>query len=649
MVDQRWDAFAAREPYFAVLTHPRYLRENFDAAAEAEFFDTGEAYVAELYDFLGPTFQPKSVLEFGCGVGRLAIPFAKRGAHVVAIDASPAMLATARRHAGSLTNIELATALDARQFDLVNCFLVLQRMRPSEGLVILRKLAQRVRDGGVGVFHVPYRASVSRGVAIARTLRSRVPGVNAAMNVARRKPASTPFIESNTYDLNDVMRILQESGFDAPRLVFTRHGDLEGVIVYAARRHRPGSSRAATAAVTDSAAEADAATPGGFIDVRKMIAETSIDDLNRTAEQYFSSLTDWEHHLAKPFNKAEDAPAMLINVATVMQGLQLVPGMTILEYGAGSGWLSRFFTQLGCKSILLDVSATALKIARELYQRMPVVGDRPAPEFLVYDGRRIELADASVDRIVCFDAFHHAPNPDDVLREFARVLAPGGIAAFAEPGPQHSKTAQSQYEMRNYGVVENDVDIHGLWRTARSAGFSDLKLAAFNVPPFHVSLDEFDELLAAGPSYARWAEATRAFLQNSRTFFLRKGGDEAIDSRRADALRCAIEVRVDFPNVHARVSNTGRGKWLPSADTFGGVSLGCHLYDAGGKLLDLDYHWQWLPRALAPGEEVELDFTLPPLPPGRYTFEFDCVANKVAWFSQVANGSHPARVTIVEV
>lgn len=638
MVDQRWDAFAAREPYFAVLTHPRYLRAHFDAAAEAEFFDTGEAYVAELYDFLGPTFRPRTVLEYGCGVGRLAIPFAKRAAEVVAVDRSPAMLATARKHAASLTNIEFRADLDERQFDLVNCFLVLQRVRPSEGLDLLRELARRVRDGGVGVFHVPYRATVSRGVAASRALRSRVPGLNAAMNVVRGKSASMPFIESNTYELNEVMTILQEAGLDAPRLVFTRHGDLEGVLAYASKKHQPGAN--------PSMAEAAIAPqiPDGFIDVRRMIEETSIDDLNRTAEQYFSSLTEWEHHLAKPFNKAEDAPAMLINVATILQGLSLVPGLTILEFGAGSGWLSRFFTQLGCKSILLDVSPTALKIARELYQRMPVIGEQPAPEFLVYDGRRIELAGASVDRIVCFDAFHHSPNPDDVLREFSRVLKPGGIAAFAEPGPQHSKTPQSQYEMRNYGVVENDVDIHALWRTAQSAGFSDLKLAAFNVPPFHLSLEEFDQLLAAGPAYARWAEATRAFLQNSRTFFLRKGGDEPVDSRRGDALRCAIEVRVEFPNVHARVSNTGRGTWLPSAEPFGGVSLGCHLYDATGKLLDLDYHWQWLPRALAPGEEVAFDFTLATLTPGRYALEFDCVANKVAWFAQV--GSHPARLTI---
>ena len=38
----------------------------------------------------------------------------------------------------------------------------------------------------------------------------------------------------------------------------------------------------------------------------------------------------------------------------------------------------------------------------------------------------------------------------------------------------------SQFEMRAYRVVENDIDVHALWRTAQEHGFSDIKLAVFN-------------------------------------------------------------------------------------------------------------------------------------------------------------------------
>ena len=646
-MSDRWDAFAAREPYFAVLTEPRFLRERFDGTAEAEFFQTGDEYVSDLYgtvlESVAPHFAPLTVLEYGCGVGRLVIPFARRAEKVTGVDVSPAMLETARRHVerAGVRGVELMTAADfqhdTRTFDLVNCFLVFQRLRREEGLSLLRRLAARVREGGVGVFHLPFRSHVSPLVRLARDARTRVPGVNALVNVARRKPASTPLIESNTYDLNEVFAVLQEH-FHAPHLVFTRHGDLDGVIVHALKKW----TAAPEAAPVEEDRPAEAAQD--YIDVRKLVAETPMEQLNRTAEAYFASLESWEHHLAKPFASVDDAPQLLISLGTVLQGLQLAPGMTVLEFGAGTGWLSRFLTQLGCRMILLDVAPTALEIAKDLYRRQPSIGDRPEPRFLVFDGQHIDLSDSSVDRILCFDSFHHAPNPNDVLREFGRVLKPRGIAAFAEPGPRHSTTPQSQYEMRTYGVVEADIDIHAIWDAAKRLGFVDLKLAAFNVPPFHVSLPEYDDLLASGETFGRWAEQTRSFLHDARTFFLTKAGAEELDSRRTEGLRAVIEAKLDGLEVHVTVRNIGKAKWLDSHEPHGGVALGAHLHDASGNLVDLDYARTVLPRPLDPGEEVTFDFTLPPLQPGRWIVELDCVAERVAWFAQV--GSTPTRLEI---
>lgn len=390
------------------------------------------------------------------------------------------------------------------------------------------------------------------------------------------------------------------------------------------------------------------------IDPKVLIAQHSIEDLNRTAEDYFASLGNWDYHLAKPFSTVADAPGLLINFATMLQGLRITPGIRLLDFGAGTGWTSRYLTQLGCEVIVLDVSQTALKIAEELYRRQPVIGDKPAPRFLHYDGRRIDLPDASVERILCFDAFHHAPNPDAVLREFARVLTPGGIAAFAEPGPEHSKTAQSQFEMRTYGVLENDVDIHAIWKTAQAAGFADITLAAYNVPQFTVSLDKYDELLGGGETYLRWSELTRAFLGNVRNFFLRREGEEALDSRGTVGLESSIAVDVPASvaagtpiPVRATVTNSGRATWLPSGTIPGGVSLGCHLHDDDGQVNSFNYHWQHLtepPRRIEPGETVGLVFDMPPLSSGQYTLEFDCVADRICWFAQ--GGSRPVKVAI---
>jgi SAM-dependent methyltransferase len=656
-LNDSWDQFATREPYFSVLTESRFLNASFDAAAEAEFFATGEAYVSSLYEFVvgtvGAHLTPLSILEYGCGPGRLLLPFARRAEKVTGVDRSPAMLETARLHASraGVTNIELLDEdtfrADHRTFDLVNCFLLFQRLRRREGLALFRSLALRVREGGVGVFHLPYRSRASALTAGSRWVRSRLPVVNHVINRVLRKPPSMPLIEGNTYDLNDVLTILQEAGFDAPHLVYATHGDLDGVIVHALRRHRPGVSHRDEPAATHVAPLAGNRAPD-FIDVREMIAKASLDDLNATAERYFSSLDTIEHHITKPFARAEDTPQLLISLGALLQGLSLAPGMTVLEFGAGTGWLSRFLSQLGCRMIILDVSPSALAIARELYERQPLLGERPAPSFLTFDGRKIDLADASVDRIICFDSFHHAPNPDAVLAEFGRILTARGVAGFAEPGPNHSITPQSQFEMRTYGVIENDIDIDSIWQTARRFGFVDLRLAAFSVPPFHVSLAEYKDLLAAGETYGRWAETTRAFLQDVRMFFLTKAGSETADSRRPDGLRCEIKaaevsaVAGQPYTIEVNVRNSGRSRWLASAETIGGVSLGFRLYAPDGNLINLEYARASLPRELEPGQETDVTAELPPLGRGSYILELDCVANQVAWFAQL--GSPALRV-----
>src|SRR6267143_540137 len=95
------EAFVKREPYFAVITDPRYLSANRTAEAEREFFCSGEKDVAEIYDIARQrvmvAFAPRRVLEYGCGIGRLAVALAQRAERVTAVDASPAMLAAARR------------------------------------------------------------------------------------------------------------------------------------------------------------------------------------------------------------------------------------------------------------------------------------------------------------------------------------------------------------------------------------------------------------------------------------------------------------------------------------------------------------------------------------------------------------------------
>ena len=66
-------------------------------------------------------FEPRLVLDAGCGTGRVAIELARRGVDVVGVDVDPSMLTAARRRAPELEWVEadLATLDLGRRFDVV--------------------------------------------------------------------------------------------------------------------------------------------------------------------------------------------------------------------------------------------------------------------------------------------------------------------------------------------------------------------------------------------------------------------------------------------------------------------------------------------------------------------------------------------------
>jgi hypothetical protein len=128
-----------------------------------------------------------------------------------------------------------------------------------------------------------------------------------------------------------------------------------------------------------------------MVDVRQLIEKYSIEELNEAADEYFSRLGNWDRLLAKPFGSSNDAIHLLVQLSYLLQGLDLYPGMKVLDFGCGPGWTSRLLNQMGFEVISLDVSPTALRIAGELATRHPVFGQQPPQRFLQFDGRRIDL------------------------------------------------------------------------------------------------------------------------------------------------------------------------------------------------------------------------------------------------------------------
>ncbi len=220
---KQWERFGREDPYYGVFSVDEMRRERLDAAAKDRFFESGETDVARALASArrvkGDDFDPRVVLDHGCGVGRLVVPFAAGAERVVGVDVSASMLAEARRNcdARGLTNVELVTADRlaslAPEFDLVNSYIVLQHIPPAQGLPIVRQLASLVRPGGVMVLHVP-TAARDRRTRLHTWVTRKVPFAYNVMNVARRRPWSYPHMQMNVYPLNRLALLLTGLGYD---------------------------------------------------------------------------------------------------------------------------------------------------------------------------------------------------------------------------------------------------------------------------------------------------------------------------------------------------------------------------------------------------------------------------------------------------
>ncbi|HEV7240671.1 MAG TPA: class I SAM-dependent methyltransferase [Thermoanaerobaculia bacterium] len=178
----KWEEVARHEPYFALLADHGEAGVESNAVANDAFFKTGEDDIAALLAAIATLFSRDvrldSVVDFGCGAGRLTLPLARRAGHVLACDVAPTMLSHARQNAerAGLHNITFqscddVTASAGPSFDFVCSLLVFQYIPPSIGYALIRSLTKLLRGDGVmalqlrlhGSGNLHRLASLSRG------------------------------------------------------------------------------------------------------------------------------------------------------------------------------------------------------------------------------------------------------------------------------------------------------------------------------------------------------------------------------------------------------------------------------------------------------------------------------------------------------
>jgi SAM-dependent methyltransferase len=159
-----WDAKARENAMWFIHSDLDYANPD-----EAEFWSSGRDNLDRTLSPFGLTLQPAdTVVEIGCGIGRMTRALAERAGHVVGIDVSAEMIEQGRRALADLDNVELLvgsgtdlTGVPDKSATVVFSFIVFQHIPdPEITCSYIREMGRVLRPGGWALFQVSEEPAV---------------------------------------------------------------------------------------------------------------------------------------------------------------------------------------------------------------------------------------------------------------------------------------------------------------------------------------------------------------------------------------------------------------------------------------------------------------------------------------------------------
>jgi SAM-dependent methyltransferase len=162
---QTWLELGRADPLWAVATRDDTRGGKWDLD---EFFGTGEQDAANYHRLLSEYAQAprrfQQVLDFGCGVGRIARAWSARADQVVGVDISASMIENGRALLAAFPNVTLLLneepslrRFEDGRFDLVYSHICLQHMPWEIASKYVEEFARVCRRGGWVAFQLPSR------------------------------------------------------------------------------------------------------------------------------------------------------------------------------------------------------------------------------------------------------------------------------------------------------------------------------------------------------------------------------------------------------------------------------------------------------------------------------------------------------------
>ena len=156
-----WDELARINAAYSIVSTSEF--ESADAERLDSFWDSGRLEVERILDglALGNTSR-LTLVEIGCGIGRMTRALAARFERVIALDVSPEMIDRASVSNPNLGNVEFRVGsgvdlagIPDRSVDVVFSWFVLQHLpRAADVLRYVEETGRVLHDGGTAFLHM---------------------------------------------------------------------------------------------------------------------------------------------------------------------------------------------------------------------------------------------------------------------------------------------------------------------------------------------------------------------------------------------------------------------------------------------------------------------------------------------------------------
>jgi arsenite methyltransferase len=220
-------------------------------------------------------------------------------------------------------------------------------------------------------------------------------------------------------------------------------------------------------------------TTSGYLQVRHWLFRLRSALEHRLA--LLTGNTDWL--LRKRFNRwaewgvGEDMEQCHLKITRMaLERMSLAPGDNVLEVGCGAGWASRLIARKlgeGSKILGIDIADEMVRRAQAKSAGIPNVSFRRG------SAEHLPCPASSVNKLFSVEAFYYVKDQENALREFSRVLVPGGrlllLIVF------HKGNPESLHGVEELGMPLHYLDAKEYEAMLTKTGWQDVQTEIFEV------------------------------------------------------------------------------------------------------------------------------------------------------------------------